>query len=72
MKAILEFNLPEDEVEFRQAVDAGNMHCVLFDFSQHLRQKLKYGNLSEAEEDIYEKIKSEFLEILDHHNIDLG
>jgi len=69
MKAILEFNLPEDEVEFRQAVDAGNMHCVLFDFSQHLRQKLKYGNLSEQEAKIYEEIKSEFLEIMDEHNV---
>ena len=69
MKAILEFNLPEEEAEFKQAANAGDMYCAIFEFSQYLRKKLKYEDLSEQEIKTYEEVKSEFLEIMDEHNV---
>lgn len=69
MKAILEFNLPEEEAEFKQAANAGDMYCAIFEFSQYLRKKLKYEDLSEQEIKTYEEVKAEFLEIMDEHNV---
>jgi len=42
MKAILEFNLPEDYIEHEQAVKAGYAFGVLQDFDQWLRDEIKY------------------------------
>ena len=70
MKAILEFNLPEEDEEFRQAANAGDMHCAIFEFSQYLRKKLKYEDLSEQEARIYENVQAEFLGILEEYNVE--
>ena len=70
MKAILEFNLPEEDEEFRQAAKAGDMHCAIFEFSQYLRKKLKYEDLSEQEARIYENVQAEFLGILEEYNVE--
>ena len=34
MKAILEFNLPEEQIEFNRASQALDMACALFDILQ--------------------------------------
>ena len=44
MKAILEFNLPEDKEEFEVASKAMDWSLVVWDMEQHLRNKLKYDN----------------------------
>lgn len=43
MKAILEFNLPEDDVEYNLASSATKMHSVLYQLDQYLRSIDKYG-----------------------------
>lgn len=43
MKAILEFNLPEDDVEYNMASSAIKMHSVLWQLDQYLRSIVKYG-----------------------------
>jgi hypothetical protein len=43
MKAILEFNLPEDQDEFNQAVQGGDWRHVVWDFDQYLRGEIKYA-----------------------------
>ena len=45
MKAILEFNLPEDEEQFNAANKGMEWALVVWDIDQLLRKKLKYGNL---------------------------
>ena len=45
MKAILEFNLPEDEEEFDAASKGMDWAIVAWDVDQLLRNKLKYGDL---------------------------
>lgn len=71
MKAILEFNLPDDQHEFELATQGANMYSALWDISQELRTMTKYEELSEAEWDIAERIREKFHEILSDNNIKL-
>lgn len=45
MKAVLEFNLPEDSSEHELALSAGKLHSALWDLSQILRSVEKYDAL---------------------------
>ena len=44
MKAVLEFNLPEERIEHLRAVQAGAAWSTLSDIDQHLRSIIKYGD----------------------------
>ena len=46
MKAILVFNLPEDKEEYDTASRGMDWALVVWEIDQHLRNELKYGNLS--------------------------
>jgi len=72
MKAIFEFNLPEDQHDFEFATQGGSMYSALWDISQELRKMTKYDELSDEEWKIAEKIKKKFHEILDEHSIKLN
>lgn len=50
MKAILEFNLPEDQVEFEEAVNGGKWQYVLWKVDQELRSRTKYASDTDHEE----------------------
>jgi hypothetical protein len=71
MKATLEFNLPEDQIEFDFATQGGNMHAALWEISQELRKLWKYEELSDQEWKMVERIRDKFYEILDDHQIKL-
>lgn len=71
MKAILEFNLPDDQHEFDLAVESGRMYSALWDISQELRTLWKYEELSEEEWNMVERIRDKFYEILDDNKIKL-
>ena len=71
MKAILEFNLPDDQHEFDLAVQGSNMYSALWDISQELRTLWKYEELSEEEWKMVERIRDKFFEILDEYQIKL-
>ena len=67
MKATLEFNLPEDHIEFEMAVNGSKMHSVLWEMDQWLRQQYKYMPDSEYSEDKYntfEKCRDHLREIM--------
>ena len=51
-KAILEFNLPEDNDEFQDAINAGKMSSVIWDMDQWLRGNIKYNNDSRSETEL--------------------
>lgn len=65
MKAILEFNLPEDKLEFDVVVSASDMATGIWDFKQYLRNILKYQtdkyseDYLKAVEDIQERFFEE-------------
>lgn len=44
MKAILEFNLPEDADDFTLAKDGHGWYCAMFELDQWLRDRLKHGH----------------------------
>jgi predicted nucleotidyltransferase len=71
MKAILEFNLPEDQADFDFAVQGGKMYSALWDISQELRRLWKYEELDEKEWAMVERIRDKFYEILDDNQIKL-
>ena len=70
MKAILEFNLPEDQEQYDIANNASRMYLALWDIKQLLRSKLKYNpdGLNTEQLTQWEWMQDEFYEILDNHN----
>ena len=42
MEAILKFNLPDDDHEFKMATSGASMHSVLWEMDQWLRAQYKY------------------------------
>ena len=53
MKAILEFNLPEDQDDFELATKGGKWYSVVWDMDQWLRTQYKYMPDAEYSEDKY-------------------
>jgi hypothetical protein len=47
MKAVLEFNLPEEKHEFDNATQGATMRYILYKHFEYLRGKLKHGELSQ-------------------------
>ena len=67
MKATLEFNLPEDHIEFEMAVNGSKMHSVLWEMDQWLRAQYKYMPDDEYSKDKYEtfeKCRDQLREIM--------
>jgi hypothetical protein len=73
MKAIIEFNLPEDQEEYQMANNASKMYMALWDIKQLFRSTLKYNptGLSCKELEQWEAMRSEFFEILDNNDMKL-
>ncbi len=71
MKGILEFNLPEEGDEHKLAVHAQDHQSALWDFSQYLRDKLKYQELSDETYKVYEEVRERFYQILSENNVEL-
>jgi hypothetical protein len=59
-KAILEFNLPEDESDFVLAKNGGKYYCTLFEIKNIMRKHWKYG---EKMEDCWKEIGDELNDI---------
>ncbi len=75
MKAILEFNLPDDQMEFNRATQSLDMACALFDILQ-LRKKVERQceNIAYNTADIFDGIQfmaNGIAEILEEHNINI-
>lgn len=70
VKAILEFNLPEDAEEHKTALKAGQYYCAIDDTRNLLRKYRKYGELTEEQYTILEKFSEEFYAILTDRDID--
>ena len=58
MKATLEFNLPDDQDDFQDAVNGQKWRLMVWDFDQKLRSQLKYNDkLSSEQYKVYEEIR---------------
>ncbi len=71
MKAILEFNLPDDQVEFDLANNGRKFWSVLWELDQDLRAKTKYApdDLPQDKYDAYQEIRDRIYELLSEHNV---
>jgi len=71
MKAVLEFNLPEEHTEHYHAVMATEVALVLCDFLDWLRNQRKHGDLSEESEQAYGCCADSLAEILEDRGLSL-
>ena len=72
MKAIIEFNLPEDQAEHYCAIKGADMLNVLWELKAELRAMLKYGELPDTQYEIVEKIQDFLMSSLDDNDINLN
>lgn len=63
MKATIEFNLPEEDEEFKVAVNGFRYCAALDDMDEFLRCKLKYGELTKAEAEVYSVCRDKLNEL---------
>lgn len=70
MKAILEFNLPEDKSDFNLAVKGSDWWHVCWKMDQLLRGQLKYNDdISEDTRKAYEDIRGELRQFMFDSNV---
>ena len=72
MKAILEFQLPEDQPEFNTAIKGGDWKHVCWEMDQYLRKRIKYDeSLSEEQLRVYEGVREELYGFMVENKVDL-
>jgi hypothetical protein len=69
MKAILEFDLPEDNTDFQAAINGHNYKSAIWDFDQLLRSEMKYKDLSEDTYNAFKFCREELRKILAEDNL---
>lgn len=70
MKAILEFNLPEEQDEFNYACNGLKYCSALSNIDSFLRSKIKYDEtLTDEQYKVYEDVRTKLWEILNDDNI---
>lgn len=72
-KAILEFNLPEDNQEFQLATKGIKFWDVLWNFDQYLREKTKYqsDNMSQETYDALQDSREKLRELMAENLVSL-
>ena len=71
MKAILEFELPLETEDFNVHSDAFHYLFTLKDLDNHLRSKLKYETLTEAEYKVYQEVRDKLHAIASEHDVSI-
>lgn len=74
MKAILEFNLPEDQREFNFARQGSDWQFVAWKIDRWLREQYKYMPDEEDNEDKYNtyiEVRNKLREIMDEQGVNL-
>jgi len=69
MKAILEFDLPEDNTDFQAAINGHKYKDAIWDFDQLLRSEMKYKELSDETYQTYKWCRQELRRILEEDNL---
>jgi hypothetical protein len=72
MEAILKFDLPEDDFEYRTCNQASDMWSALIDVKDYFRNELKYNDkLTEEEYKVLESAQTRFFDILTDNKVTL-
>lgn len=70
MKAVLEFDLPEDNSEHIMCVNASKYYCCLWDIDQELRSLLKHGHQHKSVEELAESLREKIREKVDLYEVE--
>jgi hypothetical protein len=73
MKAILEFNLPEDKSEFEDASNGTKWKLLVWDLDQYLRSQIKYNsdNLTDEAYNKLEKVREQLHDLIRENGLTL-
>jgi hypothetical protein len=73
MKAILKFNLPEDQLDFDLSVNGAKAQSALCDMDQWLRSQTKYApdDISEDTFKAFELCREQLREFINNNGINL-
>ena len=73
MKATIEFNLPEEDNDFRRYAAADDMASVLWDIDQWLRGKIKYPpeDIKDGAYEAYDETREELSRLMGEHDVNL-
>jgi hypothetical protein len=73
MKAILEFNLPEEQEEYQMFIDASKMQNVLWEMNQWLRSQTKHApdSMSDDTYKAFEECREKLNELLVDNQVNL-
>jgi hypothetical protein len=69
MKAILKFDLPEEQEEFNDAVNGNAFKAVIWELDQYMRSQLKHGDLPDNVHEKVQEIRDQLHSILDDNNV---
>jgi hypothetical protein len=73
MKAILKFNLPEDQEEYDVFIKANDMYSVIWEMKQWLRSETKYApdDISDDTINALYKCRDKFNELISNLNLEI-
>ena len=73
MKAILEFNLPDDQSDFESAVNGYKWQLAVWDMNQYLRSVTKYAPDETSAEvvEALDKARDKLFNILNDYNLEI-
>lgn len=69
MKSVLIFNLPEDEIDHKFALEGRDWYLVVWDLDQRLRELLKYGNDFKSADEALEDIRGTLHQFMIDYNL---
>ncbi len=69
MKAILKFELPEEQEEFNDAVNGSAFKTAIWELDQYMRSQLKHGDLPDDVHDKVQEIRDQLHSILDDNKV---
>ena len=69
MKAKLEFNLPEENEEFRIMSNGINWFNVAWELDQYLQNNIRHGSLPESSYLVYEEVRQKLHDIMIDSNL---
>lgn len=74
MKAILKFNLPDEQTEFKFATQGADWWMVAWDMDQWLRSQIKHppDDMPPEEYEAYEKCREQLRELINERGLILN
>ncbi len=71
-KAVLEFDLPEENTEFKEAVNGGKYIMVLQELDNFLRSECKYNDtISEDTHNAFDKVRDQIRRLCEDAGVNL-